>query len=380
MVSLTLENMRALLFAVDEPTTRLEPCAGAVRGLLKLLVVFAGCGLMSPTLVAAQPAVAPAPAVTSAPTPDALASSIVVTSPSAGLVLWRAFATGRIEQVPFPWAKLSVIDSLVVAPDGRNVTYVEGGSDYGPLVVRALAGGAKTLVASHVSGQELLAVAWSPDGRKVLYAHRRAGRLRADCDFSGCPPAGPSSYFVFDRHDRKSVKIDVVGELAAWLPSGAMVFVDDDGALTRIDRGVKQAVAVGSYRHMDFALDVVGGRLLSIGWDETSKHANVLALDLATWNETTLAPPAPYATYMAPHASPSGKHLAWFAFSPHLQAALVVDGKTIVAATHELVDYSWIGEDTLLAHYADRLDVIDATDGSVKGSRATDAHDVWPSR
>ena len=163
---------------------------------------------------------------------------------------------------------------------------------------------------NHDSRNELLVVAWSPDGRKVLYAKRRAGRVQPACDFTGCPPPGPSSFFVFDRERRVSVKTEVPGELAAWLPSGDLVVADDDGALARVHDGTKTPVAAGPYRHDDFALDLAGDRLLSTGWNDATKHAEVLALDLRTWQETPIAPSA---TYLWPHASPSGKRVAWLA-------------------------------------------------------------------
>ena len=335
--------------------------------------------------VVALPPVAPAAAsVASAPPPPPRATpvGVVVTGAAyGGLALWRASATGHVEPIAFPWAKLSIIDSLRVSPDGRDVAYVEGGTAFGPLLVRALFDGSMTLVAPHVAGGELLVVAWSPDGRKVLYAKRRAGQVRPACDFTGCPSPGPSSFFVFDRERRASVKTEVPGELAAWLPSGDLVVVDDDGALARVHDGTKTPVAAGPYRHDDFALDLGGNRLLSTGWNDATKRAEVLALDLRTWQETPIAPPAPYATYLWPHASPSGKRVAWLAtpVTRHpLTEALVVDGRTLVAPARDLVGFAWIDDDTLVAHHADRLDVLDANDGTVKGTTTTDAQDMLP--
>lgn len=289
---------------------------------------------------------------------------VVTNAPYGGIALWRASSSGRIERVEFPWAKLSVIDSLVVSPDGKDVAYVEGGSAYGPLLVRHLEDGGNTVVAAHVAGRERVVLAWSPDGRKVIYADRSAGA---------------SSYFVFDRDDPKPVKIDIPGELSAWLPSGNLIVVDDDGALTRVERGgTKKPVAVGPYRHNAFFLDMAGGRLLSTAWDDSSKRDAILALDLATWTESPVAPPAPYATYLHPSASPSGRRLAWLATSRvgrSLAEELVVDEKTLVAPTYDLVGYAWIGEDVLVAHFRDRLDVLDVKDGKVKGSQITHAED-----
>ena len=147
--------------------------------------------------------------------------------------------TGRIEPIAFPWATLSIIDSLQVSPTGREVAYVEGGSSFGPLVIRALSDGAATVVAPHVPGGENLVVAWSPDSRKLLYATRHAGQLQPSCHWTGCPAPGPSSHFVFDRDSGASTSIDVPHELAAWLPSGEVVVVDDDAALFRVDHGAE---------------------------------------------------------------------------------------------------------------------------------------------
>ena len=338
---------------------------------------------LGPPVVALPPVASAAASVASTPpAPRATAVGVVVTgAPYAGLALWRASATGHVEPMAFPWAKLTISDSLCVSPDGLDVAYVEGGTAFGPLLVRALSDGAMTLVAPHVAGGELLVVAWSPDGRKVLYAKRRAGQVRPACDFTGCPSAGPSSFFVFDRERRVSVKTEVPDELAAWLPSGDLVVADDDAALIRVHGGTKTPVAAGPYRHGDFALDVAGDRLLSTGWNDATKRNEVLALDLHTWQETPIAPPAPYATYLWPHASPSGKRVAWLATSvtrrPFTEA-LVVDGKTLVAPARDLVGFAWIDDDTLVAHHADRLDVIDANDGTVKGTATTDAEDMLP--
>ena len=347
---------------------------------LALLLALLACG----TTRSRAPAVTSFAVPDARPTPPPRAPSVAVVvtgAPYGGLALWRASSTGKIEPIAFPWASLSIIDSLVVSPDGRDVAYAEGGSAFGPLLVRALAGGAKTVVASHVPGGELLAIAWSPGGRRLLYRARRAAKLSPRCHFSGCPGPGPSTYFVFDRDAGKSTKVGVAGELAAWLPSGERLFVDDDGALARLDHGAKELVAAGPRMRCDFALDAARHRVVEVAWNDATHRDELLALDLATWNESALAPPAPYATYLGPHASPSGKRVAWLAAAhvPHgIPLALVVDGKTLVAPTRELTGFAWLDDDTLVAHYADRLDVLDANDGKVKGTRATGAQDSLP--
>ena len=355
---------------------------------LALLFVLVACGTARSEAPAVTSLAMPAPraaasvASVATPPPRAPSVTVVVTgAPYGGLALWRASSTGKIEPLAFPWATLTVIDSLVVSPDGRDVAYAEGGSPFGPLLVRALDGGAKTVVAPHAPGGELLAVAWSPDGRRLLYRSRRAAKLSPRCHFSGCPGPGPSTYFVFDRDDGKSTKVDVAGELAAWLPSGEMLFVDDDGGLVRIDHGTKLSIAGAPRMRRDFALDTARHRVVEVAWNDATHRDELLALDLATWSESALAPPAPYATYLWPHASPSGKRVAWLATAhvPHgIPLALVVDGKTLVAPTRDLTGFAWLDDDTLVAHYADRLDVLDANDGRVKGSRATGAHDTLP--
>jgi hypothetical protein len=360
------------------------PVSAFVRYLFLVACVACGAPHTTAPAVVSLPSIPHRSVVATVPTPQAPPARVVVTgAPYGGLALWRASATGRIERVPFPWAELSVIDTLAVSPDGRDVAYVEGGSAFGPLLVRALADGSKTVVAAHAPGRELRVVAWSPDGRKLLWAARRAGSVRPDCHWSGCPRPGPSSYFVFDRERGRSVKTDgpgqlgQLGQLAAWLAGGALIVADDDGALARTKTNTP--VAVGPYRHDDFSLDVAGNRLLSTGWDDGRKRDEVLALDLATWKETPLAPPAPYATYHWPSASPSGRRVAWLAtsFAHHgIPEALVVDGKTLVAPTRDLVGFAWIDDRALVAHYADRLDVIDASDGTVKGSKTTGAQDT----
>jgi hypothetical protein len=354
-----------------------------MKVLALALVCVAGCGAAAANVVSLPP---PAPSASVAASPEitiAPAMHVIVTgAPYGALALWRTYGSGRIEAIAFPWAKLSIIDSLVVSPDGSEVAYVEGGSMFGPLVVRSLADGTKTVIDAHVPGGEHLVIAWSPDGRNLLYAMRRAGQLRSDCHQSGCPGAGPSSYFTFDRANHASTKIDVPGELAAWLaPSGDVVVADDDGALARASHGKKTPVADGAYRHDDFSLDAASHRLLSTGWNDATKRSEVLALDLATWQETAVAPPAPYATYHWPSASPSGRRVAWLATSyanRTLAEGLVVDGRAIIAPTRELVGFAWIDDRTLVAHYENRIDVVAAADGAVKGSKTTNAQDMMP--
>ncbi len=352
--------------------------------LALVFVCAAGCHpAVSTAVPAAKNAVSipPAPSASIVPPPEvtlAPAQHVVVTgAPYGALALWRTHSSGRIEAIAFPWAKLSIIDSLVVSPDGRDVAHAEGGAAFGPLLVRSLADGSKTMIDAYVSDREHLAIAWSPDGRNLLYATRRAGQLRSDCHFAGCPGAGPSSYFVFDRATHASTKTDVPGELAALLATGDVIVANDDGALERVGHGSKTPVGDVAYRHGDYSLDAASNRLLTTGWNDTTKHNELLALDLTTWKETPVAPPAPYATYLWPSASPSGRRIAWLATSHHpLAEGLVVDGKTIVAPTRELVGFVWIDDHALVAHYEDRIDVVDATDGTVKGSKTTDAHDT----
>ena len=108
-----------------------------------------------------------------------------------------------------------------------------------------------------------------------------------------------------------------------------------------------------------------------------SKTDEVIATDLATLEETPISPPAPYSTYLRPRACPSGRRIAWLQ-SVHrpLAEALVVDGKTIVAPDGDLVGFAWIGEDALVAHYRNRLAVVDANDGTVRGTKITGADDI----
>jgi len=182
---------------------------------------------------------------------------------------------------------------------------------------------------------------------------------------------------VFDRNAARTEKVDVPGEFAAWAPSGEIVVVDDAGALARLDHAKTTPVAVGPYMHGHVTLDAANGRVLSSGWNATTHLNEVLALDLATWNETAISPPAPYATYGWPKASRSGKRVAWLAYDRALRGeSLVVSGKTLVPHTRELVGFAWIDDDTIVAHYANRIDVLDARDGKPKGSQPTDADDM----
>jgi len=297
--------------------------------------------------------VAPAPRRPSPPT-----EIVVLTgAPYTARALWRVSSTGKIEPVAFPWAALTNLDTLHVSPDGREVAYVEGGSQFGPLLIRSLESGAKTVVAPRIPGRELIVVAWSPDGRKVLYASRRAGSILGRCHWGGCP-AGPSAHFVFDRDGGRSVKTDLPGALVAWLASGERIVVGD-----------------GIYD--DYSVDLPNRRLLSTQWDDVAKTDEVIATDLATLEETPISPPAPYSTYLRPRACPSGRRIAWLQ-SVHrpLAEALVVDGKTIVAPDGDLVGFAWIGEDALVAHYRNRLAVVDANDGTVRGTKITGADDI----
>ena len=106
----------------------------------------------------------------------------------------------------------------------------------------------------------------------------------------------------------------------------------------------------------------------------------MLSLDLRTWQETPIAPPAPYATYLWPSASPlGGKRVGWIATAPkYLMLALVIDSKPIVGPTRDLVGFAWIDDATVVAHYENRLDVVNADNGAVQGSRTTDAQDMLP--
>ena len=336
------------------------------RLLLLLGVVACHASASSAPRVASLPNVAapPHPAVVVAPAPrkPSPPSDIVVLTgaPYTARALWRVSSTGKIEPVAFPWAELTNLDTLHVSPDGREVAYVEGGSEFGPLLIRSLESGAKTVVAPRVAGRELIVVAWSPDGRKVLYASRRAGSILGRCHWGGCP-AGPSTHYVFDRDSGRSVKTDLPGALVAWLPSGERIVVGD-----------------GIYD--DFSLDLSNRRLLSTEHDDDVDGDAVIATDLATLEETVLASAVPRASTLWPRASASGRRIAWLQSTPRghrpLAEGLVVDGKTIVAPDRDLVGFAWIGEDALVAHYRDRLAVVDANDGTVRGTKATGADDI----
>ena len=324
---------------------------------MKRLVTAMACVLgCAPPVPVVSIANAPAATTETSQTPRPRdASAIVVTgAPYARIALWRAFASGRIEPVPFPWADLSIIDSLKVSPDGAYVAYVEGGTKLGPVVVRAIADGAKTTVAPHEAGLELVVVAWSPDGRKVLYATKRPHELA-------------SSYFVFDRSDARAAKADVPGEFVAWLPSGEIIVMNDDAVTTHID----PALVVSNV-----ALDVPRGRLLASSWKAATHTNEILAIDLATWNQTPIAPPAAYATYGWPKASASGR-VAWLSYDFKSRTeALVASGKAIAGPSRDLVGFQWIDDTAMVAHYRDRIDVIDAHDGKTKVTQATGADDI----
>jgi hypothetical protein len=257
---------------------------------------------------------------------------------------------------------LSIIDTLKVSPAGNEVAYVEGGMPHGPVVIRALADGAKTVVARHEEGREMLVLGWSPDGRKLLWASRNPHEL-------------PSSCFVFDRASAQTENIDIgTGELMAWLPSGEIVVTGDDAALVRVDRGTKTSVTTPFILNY-LTLDAPRRRLLSSGWNDKTHLNEVLAIDLATFETRSLAPPASYATYASPKASRGGR-VAWLEYDRASRTeALVVDGKKIVGA-HDLVGFEWIDERALVAHYAGRIEVVSARDGKTKASQATGADDI----
>ncbi|HEY2366884.1 MAG TPA: hypothetical protein VGH87_10875, partial [Polyangiaceae bacterium] len=142
-----------------------------------VLIGCLACGAPAPNVVSIRPLATPA-ASTAVATPRPPATTVVVTNaPYGALALWRPHSDGRIEPVAFPWAKLSNIDTLHVSPDGREIAYVEGGSSFGPLLVRDLSSGQETEVAPFVKGRELVVVAWAPSGRKILYADRSVSEI-----------------------------------------------------------------------------------------------------------------------------------------------------------------------------------------------------------
>jgi hypothetical protein len=359
----------------------------AMRFVLALIGCVACGGAPSPNhAVSIQPlATTPTTAQSAIARPRAPAMTVVVVTnaPYAAIALWRPHASGQIEPIAFPWAELHNLDTVTPSPDGREIAYVEGGSAYGPLLVRELTNGSKTVVAAFVPGRELLVAAWSPSGRKILYAERRAGQLRSDCHWSGCPQPGPKSYRVYDRDTAKTTPIDVPAELVAWLPSGDVIVANDDGGgdLARVDETTKTKtpVASGPRFHSGFSVDAAKNRVLSTAWNDQTKRDEILSLDLATWHETAIAPPAPYATYLHPAASASGKRIAWLAstYAAHVHSVfLVVDGKPLVGPSGDLVGFEWIDDGAIVAHYRNRLDVVDLTDASVVGSIATNADDM----
>jgi hypothetical protein len=350
-----------------------------------LLIGCLACGSPAPTNVVSIRPLA-VPTATSAPVakPQPPAVAVVVTNaPHGGLALWRPHSDGRFDPIAFPWAKLSNIDTLHVSPDGLLVAYVEGGSAFGPLLVRDLSSGDKTVVAPFVKGHELLVAAWSPNGRKILYADRTTSEI-PNCirGIHGCTRTGPKSFRVYDRDDAKTTPIDLslgeLDEIAALLDTGEVLVTNDDGALERFDPKAKTRTPLAStYRHSGFSIDA--HRLLSTGWDEKTMRDDVLALDLATWKETAVAPAAPYATYLVPAASRSGKHIAWLAssYTAHVHSVyLVVDGKPLAGPSGDLVGFEWIDDASIVAHYRNRLDVVDVVDGTVAGSTTTNADDM----
>ena len=350
-----------------------------------LCLFVAGCGASpSPKAVSIAPAV-PTP-TGSAPSPviaaPATRTIVVTNAPYGGIALWRPHANGLIEPFGFPWAKLSIIDSLTVSPNGREVAYVEGGPG-GVVLVRALADGEKTFVAPHVPGHELSVAAWSPNGRKLLYAERTAQEIPGCAPgHSSCVRRGPRAYRVYDRDDAKTTPVDLTlddfEEIAALLDSGELLVTNDAGALDRFDPRTKtRTLAVGGpYRHSSFSIG--HGRLLSTGWDEKAKVTEILALDLATWKETALTTPGGYAEYGWPAASPSGKRVAWIDTTGRrpMTHTLVVDGSVVTNPSSDLVGFEWIDDAAIVAHYRNKLDVVDTHDGSVRGTITTDADDM----
>jgi hypothetical protein len=342
-----------------------------------LLAAITACGAPPPKAVSIQPvALATAPTATTPEKPRPPAMTIVVTDAQYGAMsLWRAHADGRVEPVAFPWAPLHNIDTVTPSPDGREIAYVEGGSSFGPVLVRDLASGSKTIVAAFVAHRELAVVAWSPNGRKILYSDRSVAEIPS-CSrgIHDCRRRGPKSYRVYDRDDAKTTALDVTGELVTWLPSGDVLVSNEDGGdLARIDETTKTRtpLEVGPYFLSTFSLDAANGRLLSAAFNDTTKRSEIVALDLATWTRTTIAPPAPYASYGSPSASASGKHVAWLAPVRPRGTALVVDGKQAAGPLTDVASFAWIDDTAIVLHYSDRLDVVSASDGAVRGSTRT---------
>ncbi|NOU26766.1 MAG: hypothetical protein HOO96_02575 [Polyangiaceae bacterium] len=329
----------------------------------------------SPTPTPSAPLLAPA-----SPTTPAI---VVTNAPYGAIALWRVHANGAIESVPFPWSKLSNIDSLVASSDGREVAYVEGGWLYGPLVVRAITDGAKTTVAPHRPGHELKVVAFSVNGRKILFAERTAKRIpRCSPGHSDCIERGPAAYRVYDRDVAKTTRVELIlgdsEEIAALLDSGELLVTNLDGAFERFDPLTKTRTPIAGGRYVRSHHFVARDRVLSTGWDETTKRTTILALDLATWNESAITTPGGYAEALWPAASPSGRRVAWTRPSPGMKLALVVDGTTRTPASRDLVGFQWIDDTAIVAHYRNRLDVVATDDGAVRGTFTTNAEDTAP--
>ena len=176
-----------------------------------------------------------------------------------------------------------------VSPDGRQVAYVTDRSGIPRLEVAALDGGDPPRVLS-LPAQEVVSVAWSPDGARLAYLVSPGGSICAELHV--VRPDGSDARLVAGEDPRAAVFAGLWAGPGSYLCSIAPgTGPDADVVLVDVATGSCRTLARGGFLSVS-ALSADGRTLLARRGTRGFRH--VVAVDVATGTQTrVLRPDAP---------------------------------------------------------------------------------------
>jgi dipeptidyl aminopeptidase/acylaminoacyl peptidase len=258
----------------------------------------------------------------------------------------------------------------VLSPDGTSVAYLRSGS----LNIRPCAGGKATVAVSGYPHEEFLITGWSPDGASLVY-------FLGPPQSEDPPPSKITEpkHFVYDVKSKQSREIRIAGQLAGWLPDGAMLLWQDDGQRTVVrSQALHPGAAAKELLSTPDSLGQVvvspeGTRIAAaVSPRNQTTTSQIASIELATGKRTPLREPAGWAEIQWPRWSPSGKHVSWQATVEMREGipwnVVMVDSKPRTKPA-ELSGHYWLTDEVLAVVESNAIAVIEASTGKELGRR-----------
>lgn len=220
---------------------------------------------------------------------------------------------------------------------------------------------------------EVLIVAWSRDGGRILIRTEPGETECVDCEDRGDWKARKADYgyFLYRLRQRQVERVKVPElEIAGWLDDewllGTTTTTPNSMVITKLDGTARPlAVDLGSQSVSQLRLTSNGeSAYAALHRDDSSSQ--IVRISPKTGEVTPISEKGSFAEFQWPVPSPGDRQVAWMqqvGSVPSPSSRLLVNGKPIFSCAMAGLSFEWIDETRLVTNCGENVVILDSSNG-----------------